>query len=98
MAAKKPPARGWNVHSWLSLRTAIQIIAFILFTLLFLHAEPLIMRLDPLAMLANLISSRLFEGLSAIALIMIALSLVLGRAWCGWLCPLGTILDWFSFN
>ena len=27
-------------------------------------------------------------------LIALALALVAGRAWCGWLCPLGTVLDW----
>ena len=56
------------------------------------------MRLDPLAMLAGFISSRSFEPYFFIALALLALSLVLGRAWCGWLCPLGTILDWFSFS
>lgn len=87
-----------NSRIWLNLRKAAQIFAFIGFLLLFLGAAPLIMRLDPLAMLANLISSRQFQVLSAIALIMLALSLVVGRAWCGWLCPMGTLLDWFSVN
>jgi len=86
-----------NAQLWLHLRSAVQALAFIGFIVLFLHAAPLIMRLDPLAMLANLIASRTVVALSAIALIMVALSLVLGRVWCGWLCPLGTVLDWFSF-
>jgi polyferredoxin len=98
LPAKPPKPAGWNTGSWLRLRTAVQIISFAGFLVLFLNARPLLMRLDPLAMLANLISSRQLEALSAIALIMVALSLVLGRAWCGWLCPMGTVLDWFSFN
>jgi polyferredoxin len=98
LKAKNNQTPGWNTRSWLSLRTAVQVIAFLLFIVLFLNWRPLLMRLDPLAMLANLISSRTFEALSAIALIMVALALVTGRAWCGWLCPLGTVLDWFSFN
>lgn len=82
---------------WQSLRKAVQVLAFLGFIALFLSARPLLMRLDPLAMLANLVSSRQFETLSAIALIMVAISLVFGRAWCGWLCPMGTLLDWLSF-
>jgi MauM/NapG family ferredoxin protein len=83
---------------WVILRKTVQILAFIGFLALFLGALPLIMRLDPLTALANLISSRQFQAISAVALIMLALSLVFGRAWCGWLCPMGTVLDWFSLN
>lgn len=54
------------------------------------------MRLDPLAMLAHLVSSRTLLTGSALALATVALTVVFGRAWCGWLCPLGTLLDWFS--
>ncbi len=51
------------------------------------------MRLDPLAMLANLLSSRAFLAGSSLALITLLLTIAFGRSWCGWLCPLGTILD-----
>jgi len=98
LAVSQKKTGGWNTRNWLNLRTAVQIIAFLGFLVLFLGALPLLMRLDPLAMLANLVSSRSFQALSAIALIMVALSLVFGRAWCGWLCPLGTTLEWLSFN
>lgn len=97
MTAKKKNIRH-NAPLWITLRTAVQILAFIGFIALFLAAKPLIMGIDPLAMLSNLISSRRLEMLSFAALIMVALSLVFGRAWCGWLCPMGTILDWFSFS
>jgi MauM/NapG family ferredoxin protein len=98
LAVRKKRSGGWDTRSWLNLRTAVQVIAFLGFLALFLGALPLLMRLDPLTMLANLISSRSFQALSAIALIMVAISLVFGRAWCGWLCPMGTVLEWFSFN
>ncbi len=56
------------------------------------------MRLDPLLILANLFSSRVFLAGSALALLTILLTLVFGRAWCGWVCPLGTLLDLFSLK
>jgi len=80
------------------LRSAVQIAAFFGFIALFLNASHVLMGLDPLAMLANLISSHRFEQLSLAALILIALALIFGRAWCGWLCPMGTMLEWISFN
>ncbi len=98
MAVETKNKRGWNSHSWLNLRKAVQIIAFAGFLVLFLNAAHELMRLDPLVMLANLISSRTFDHYLFMALFMIALSFIFGRAWCGWLCPLGSILDWFSFN
>ncbi len=53
----------------------------------------LIMRLDPLAVLAQAISSRSFLLGSAVVLLTVLLTVIAGRAWCGWLCPLGTVLD-----
>jgi polyferredoxin len=56
------------------------------------------MRLDPLAVLAHMLASRTFLVGSTLALITIALTLALGRVWCGWLCPLGTTLDLFPLR
>ena len=98
MAAKKKRPVGWNTRSWLNLRAAVQILAFIGFLALFLNAVPLLMRLDPLAILANFISGRSLPPFAFIALAMTVLALIFGRAWCGWLCPMGTLLDWLSFN
>lgn len=98
MPAERKNRGGWDSRSWLRLRSAVQVLAFLGFTVLFLKALPLIMRLDPLAMLAGTIAGRSFILLSLVSLFMVALSLALGRAWCGWLCPLGTVLDWSSFN
>ena len=98
MAAKKKKPEGWNTRSWLHLRVSVQVIAFLGFLALFVGALPLLMRLDPLAMLANILASRSVQPLLAISLTMVALSLFFGRAWCGWLCPMGTVLEWFSFN
>jgi polyferredoxin len=56
------------------------------------------MRLDPLAMAANLLASRVFLAGSAVALVVVVLTLLLGRIWCSWLCPLGALLDWFPLR
>ncbi len=55
-------------------------------------------RLSPLSMLAGLIAGRAFFRGAVIGLVLIILALVVGRAWCGWLCPLGSILDLFPFT
>ena len=50
-------------------------------------------RLDPLIMLMTALSERaLIPGLMLSGL-MIFLSLILGRFFCGWVCPLGTLID-----
>ncbi len=43
--------------------------------------------------MAHLLASRTFLAGSTLASIIIFMTLLFGRAWCGWLCPLGTILD-----
>jgi polyferredoxin len=53
----------------------------------------LITRLDPLAVLAQALSSRSFLLGSTVVLLVVLLTVITGRAWCGWLCPLGTVLD-----
>ena len=32
------------------------------------------------------------------ALVTVAVTVVVGRVWCGWICPLGTLLGWFRFG
>ena len=84
------------------LRRWVQFLAFLFFIGLlagagrtgFLPAD-LFFRLDPLAGLTNMLAARqVVPTLLAGSLIVLALSLLLGRVWCGWLCPLGTVLDW----
>lgn len=91
-------------RTWLTLRRASQIVFLTFFLFLFLKAEftdqpnlawpvDLFFRFDPLALLTNLLTfSPLVAGLLW-SLVFVALTLILGRFFCGWVCPLGTTLD-----
>ncbi len=84
------------------LRPWVQALAFILFIVIFVAAGrisflpvDLFFRLDPLVGLAGMLAARrliltMFIG----GLIVLVLTVIAGRVWCGWLCPLGTVLDW----
>jgi len=52
-----------------------------------------LMRVDPLAAIAATIASRQWL-LFWPALILLGLTIALGRFWCAWICPLGTLIDW----
>jgi len=92
---------------WTALRKAIQYLAlFASFALVIGSGRAgwsgilgsRLLQIDPLATLASILAGRsLFAG-AAWALILLAMTLVLGRAWCGWLCPFGTMLDVFSLR
>ncbi len=86
------------------LRRAVQIAFFLFFVFLFLKAEyagqdqlawpvDLFFRFDPLILTAHLLTmSPVVWGLFW-SLLFVGLTLVLGRFFCGWVCPLGTTLD-----
>src|SRR5512136_1484190 len=91
-----------SMRRWITARKIVQIAALVIvITLLIMTRRGgwppdvvnLIMRLDPLAVLAQTLSSRLFLLGSAVVLLTLVLTIIAGRAWCGWLCPLGTVLD-----
>ncbi|NTU72124.1 MAG: 4Fe-4S binding protein [Coriobacteriia bacterium] len=50
-------------------------------------------RLDPLVGLAATLASRAFIMFWAASLLTVLFTIAFGRAWCGWICPLGTVLD-----
>ena len=96
-----------RARRWTTIRKLVQCATLTVFIVLFVASRGsrwpaevvnLPMRLDPLAMLAQLLASRTFLAGSTLALLTLGLTLVFGRAWCGWLCPLGTVLDLFSFR
>jgi polyferredoxin len=87
---------------WVLLRRSSQAIFLLLFICLLLSAPRLvygplnsavIFRLDPLITIIGSISERyIFPGL-LLSLVMLFLTALLGRFFCGWMCPLGTTLD-----
>lgn len=96
--------------SWkhaLRLRKTVQVIFFVLFiTLLFkgllqldaAFPSDLFFRFDPLAALTAMLSSRAWIPRLGWALVIVGITLALGRVWCGWICPFGTLLEWLSFR
>lgn len=50
-------------------------------------------RIDPLIMIITSISERLILAGIEICLLMLLLTFILGRFFCGWICPLGTVID-----
>ena len=104
---KKKFRKGQASGPWITFRKTVQYLALFAFIALFVWSSQgggagslvnIPMRLDPLLILANLLASRVFLAGSSLALIIVLLTVVFGRAWCGWLCPLGTILDLFPLN
>ncbi len=57
------------------------------------YAVNIFFRWDPLVAAAATLAAKAFIALVLPALIIVALTLVFGRFFCGWICPLGTCLD-----
>jgi polyferredoxin len=57
----------------------------------------LFLRTDPLVAITTMVSSRSIINTALWLIILILLTLPLGRVFCGWVCPLGTALDSISF-
>ena len=102
-------ARLTKIHPrWITFRKVVQAISLLLFLTLFLisrqdvQGNTLIgyfLRFDPLLALTSLLASRTLLVVTVVEFILaVVLALLAGRAWCGWLCPLGTTLDIFHFK
>lgn len=87
------------------LRQISQLLSFGLFMLLFIQAvylndsvlpSDLFYRLDPLIAATAMLAGRTFIAGLLYAFINVIAALLLGRLWCGWLCPFGTLLEWVS--
>lgn len=102
---KVAPRNTTSVRRWINARKTVQAAAFLLFLGLFVASAQgvvrtnwinLFMRLDPLIGLTHILSSHILLASASLALIVVVLTILFGRAWCGWICPLGTVLDLFQ--
>ena len=103
--AGRREAGGWRAARWT--RRAVQTGAFFAFVfLLFAGLQRLqpsayanvFFRFDPLAALATMLAARVWLAPFALAFVTLGVTLVLGRVWCGWICPMGTLLGWLRFG
>jgi polyferredoxin len=90
-----------------TLRVVVQTLFFMLFFYLllethisgkeFIGAVERFFHFDPLLGLTTFIASRAFFKAFIWALITVAITIIMGRYVCGWVCPLGTLHQFFSF-
>lgn len=59
-----------------------------------LIAPELVFKIDPLLVFLVSASERVLIPGIGFAILMVFLTLILGRFFCGWICPLGTMSDW----
>ncbi len=89
---------------WLRLRRASQFFILLLFFFLFIKTDyngtdelqygvNIFFRLDPLIATCAMFAGKTLITLFLPALVTVLLTILLGRFYCGWFCPLGTLLD-----
>jgi MauM/NapG family ferredoxin protein len=55
-------------------------------------------RFDPLVALGGMLAGRQWLPHLGLALATVAATILLGRVWCGWVCPMGTVLEYVRFK
>lgn len=84
-----------------------QLLFLLLFLLLFITTEyrghdqinaavNAFFRADPLVLVSYLLAAKSWSWLLLPGLLLVLATLLLGRFFCGWVCPLGTLLDWLT--
>jgi MauM/NapG family ferredoxin protein len=93
---------------WYWARLLVQLCSLLLFFFLFIktdysgsdtieYAVNILFRIDPLLAFCTMLAARTFIALMVPALVLVVLSLFFGRFFCGWLCPMGGLLDFWRF-
>jgi len=91
-----------------NLRRASQLLFLIFFIVLFIQTEykgsnelglpvKLFLDFDPLIALSSLLASHAVRASFLLSLIVVVLTVFLGRFFCGWVCPLGTLSTLVGF-
>lgn len=87
---------------WKRARQVVQYAALLLF-LVIIYLEligeapiNIFARLNPLQAVAGMVGGRELIGTYWPVLLTVAVTLVFGRVWCGWLCPLGGVLEQYG--
>jgi MauM/NapG family ferredoxin protein len=97
---KKRPAA---LRKWVWTRRTVQTLFLILFLYLLVATvqsvagrflTDLFFYLDPLVGITSMLGGRVWLAPMALGAVTLLLAVIIGRAWCGWVCPLGTVLDW----
>ncbi|HZU86714.1 MAG TPA: 4Fe-4S binding protein, partial [Anaerolineaceae bacterium] len=87
------------------IRRSVQILALLFFLYLFVFAtfmnpQPglaeIFYRFDPLVSMTAMLAGRVVVAGLALSGITVVVTLLFGRVWCGWICPMGTTLDIFK--
>jgi polyferredoxin len=88
------------------MRTFIQALSLALFSLLFFFfanyklpdwlPADIYLRLDPLLGLSAILSGREWIGRAAWSLILVGATLIVGRFFCGYVCPMGAVIDFLD--
>jgi ferredoxin len=88
------------------MRTFIQALSLALFSLLFFFfanyklpdwlPADIYLRLDPLLGLSAILSAREWIGRAAWSLILVGATLTVGRFFCGYVCPMGAVIDFLD--
>ena len=101
---RRPKRNPKPANPWLTARRITQAVSLGLFLVLFLAisqwglrqpASAMPFLLDPLAIISFWLSGHIWLPLSLLAVLTLLLTIFFGRAWCGWICPLGMLFDVF---